>query len=70
MAEYQYVAQDGAGKKVEGRLEANNEGELRMLLRSKGLRPTRISKVALGQMDVGATLKRMMGGGGSLPRIV
>ncbi len=67
MAEYQYVAQDGAGKKVEGRLEANNEGELRMLLRSKGLRPTRISKVALGQMDVGATLKRMMGGAASLP---
>ncbi len=67
MAEYQYVAQDGAGKKVEGRLEANNEGELRMLLRSKGLRPTRISKVALGQMDVGITIKRMLGGANSLP---
>jgi len=67
MAEFQYVAQDAAGKKVEGRLEANNEGELRMLLRSKGLRPTRISKVALGQVDVGAYLQRMFGGTGSVP---
>ncbi|MBU6153506.1 MAG: type II secretion system F family protein [Bdellovibrionales bacterium] len=67
MAEYQFVAQDGSGKKVEGRLEANNEGELRMLLRSKGLRPTRISKVALGQLDVGMTIKRMLGGASSLP---
>ncbi len=41
MAEFLYIAQDGAGKKVEGRIEAENEGELRMVLRSKGLVPSR-----------------------------
>ncbi|NDG84783.1 MAG: hypothetical protein EBX52_07065, partial [Proteobacteria bacterium] len=67
MAEYLYVAKDAAGKEVEGKLEANNEGELRMALRSKGLRPTRIQKAGIGNQDIGAYLSSALGLGRSIP---
>lgn len=44
MAEYQYSGVDREGKKVNGKLSAQNEGELRMFLRNQGIRPQKISK--------------------------
>jgi type IV pilus assembly protein PilC len=67
MPEYVYVAKDGAGKEVHGKLEANNEGELRMALRSKGLRPIRIQKPGIANQDIGAYLSSVMGSGRSIP---
>ena len=66
MAEYMYVAADRQGKKTEGKLEANNEGELRMTLRSMGLRPVKISKASMSQVDIGTYLKGLLGGGDSV----
>ena len=62
MAEFMYVAADRSGKKIEGKLEANSEGELRMALRSQGLRPVKISKANLAQVDIGTFLKGLTGG--------
>ncbi len=45
MAEFEYSGVDKAGKKVSGRLEAVNDGELRMALRGQGIRPTQVSLV-------------------------
>lgn len=44
MAEYTYVGVDRKGQTVTGSLEAPTEGELRILLRSKGIRPTKLLK--------------------------
>jgi type IV pilus assembly protein PilC len=60
--EFVYVAADKAGKKVEGKMTANNEGELRMSLRGQGLRPIKISKATLTQMNVGSAIKGLAGG--------
>lgn len=67
MPEYNYVAADRTGKKIEGKLEAANEGELRMTLRGQGLRPMRISKASMAQVDIGTYLRGMLGGGASVP---
>jgi type IV pilus assembly protein PilC len=67
--EYNYVAADKTGKKIEGKLEAASEGELRMALRGQGLRPVRISKTGAAQVDVMAYLKNMLGGGQSVPTV-
>jgi type IV pilus assembly protein PilC len=67
MPEYSYLAKDSAGKQVDGRLEANNEGELRMQLRAKGLRPIRIAESGVTNMDIGDYLKRISGGATSVP---
>lgn len=64
MPEFQYVGVDKFGKKTEGRIEAANEGELRMMLRGRGIRPVRLGKVGLLQADLGTMLKR--GGGTSV----
>ncbi len=66
MAEYVYTAADRTGKKIEGKMEANSEGELRMSLRSQGLRPVKIAKASLAQVDLGTYLKSKMGGGDSV----
>lgn len=66
MAEYMYIAADRAGKKIEGKMEANNEGELRMSLRSQGYRPISIKKASMGQVDIGTYLKSLLGGGDSV----
>ena len=57
MVEYEYLAVGKDGKKVKGKVDAPNEGELRMILRAQGIRPTRISKVNLVNMDLGRFLK-------------
>jgi type IV pilus assembly protein PilC len=56
MAEFQYQGVDKAGKKVEGKLQAPSDGELRMMLRGMGVRPTRISKVGALNQDLGSLL--------------
>jgi type IV pilus assembly protein PilC len=66
VAEFMYVAADRSGKKIEGKMEANSEGELRMSLRSQGLRPVKISKANLAQVDIGTYLKGITGGGDSV----
>jgi len=67
MSEYLYVAKDAAGKEVEGKLDANNEGELRMALRSKGLRPIRIQKAGIANQDIGVYLGSLLGVKKSIP---
>lgn len=62
MAEFQYQGVDKDGKKVEGTLEAPSEGDLRMLLRSMGVRPTKITKPGIMQADLGMLVR----GGGSV----
>jgi len=57
---YQYQAVDKAGKKVTGTLEFQTEGELRMALREKGLRPTRIT---LGGQSLSTKVTQAFGGG-------
>jgi type IV pilus assembly protein PilC len=67
VAEFMYTAADKSGKKIEGKMEANSEGELRMSLRSQGLRPVKIAKANMAQVDIGTYLKGMIGGGDSVP---
>lgn len=67
MPEYSYKAKDPAGKVVDGRLEANNEGEVRMQLRTKGLRPISIGESGVSNMDIGDYLSRVTGGATSVP---
>lgn len=55
--EFQYQGVDRAGKKVSGKLDAASEGDLRMLLRSQGVRPTQVSKVGALNQDIGKLLK-------------
>ncbi|OFZ78679.1 MAG: hypothetical protein A2583_07195 [Bdellovibrionales bacterium RIFOXYD1_FULL_53_11] len=62
MTEYEYSGVDKAGKKVDGKLDAQSEGEIRMLLRAQGVRPVRISRVGAMNMDLG---KLLSGGGGA-----
>jgi type IV pilus assembly protein PilC len=62
MAEFMFVAADRAGKKTEGKMEANNEGELRMALRNQGLRPIKISRANLAQVDIGTYITGLLGG--------
>ena len=65
MAEYQYQGVDKSGKKVSGHLAAENEGALRMALRTQGIRPTRIGTKGTGfNADLGALLG---GGSNSMP---
>ncbi len=67
MPEFNYTAADRTGKKIEGKMEATSEGELRMALRGQGLRPVKISKASLAQVDIGTYLTEMLGGGGTVP---
>ena len=57
MPDYVYSGVDREGKKSSAKLQASNEGELRMILRSKGIRPTKISKAGLANQDLGALIK-------------
>ncbi|MEK6579464.1 MAG: type II secretion system F family protein [Bdellovibrionota bacterium] len=57
MAEFVYTGVDKQGKRVTGKLNVNSEGDLRMVLRSQGIRPSRITKPSLGKQDIGALLK-------------
>ena len=44
MADFEYQGIDRSGKRVSGVVSAANDGELRMTLRSQGVRPTRIAR--------------------------
>jgi len=44
MADFEYQGVDKTGKKIKGKRDALDEGELRMVLRREGIRPTQISK--------------------------
>lgn len=48
MAEFSYTGVNKTGKRVQGKIEASTEGDLRMMLRSQGIRPTEIRKGATG----------------------
>ncbi len=52
MPQFAFRGVDRDGKKREGRLEANSEGELRMLLREQGIRPLRISQSGVMGRDL------------------
>jgi len=54
--EFQYQGVDKEGKKITGKLEAPSEGELRMMLRGQGVRPTRIAPVSILNADIGTML--------------
>ncbi len=58
MPEFYYEGVSGEGKKVKGQAEALHEGEIRMILRSKGIRPTKITKANMFQTDIGSMLGR------------
>lgn len=62
MPEYVYLAADRKGKKIEGKMEASNEGELRMALRGQGLRPVKITKAGISEVDLGSSFRRLLGG--------
>ena len=57
MAEFQYWGVDKSGRKVTGKIDVANENELRMMLRGKGVRPQKISKVGWAEADLGALLR-------------
>jgi type IV pilus assembly protein PilC len=67
MPEYIYVAADRTGQKVNGKLEAANEGELRMTLRSQGLRPISVSRPSLSEVDIFSVVKDFLGMSESVP---
>ncbi|MGK5085925.1 type II secretion system F family protein [Bdellovibrionota bacterium FG-2] len=58
MPEFQYQGVDKNGKKIEGKLSASSEGELRMALRGQGIRPTRVSASGVMNTDLSAFFKR------------
>ncbi|MCC7441223.1 MAG: type II secretion system F family protein [Bdellovibrionales bacterium] len=60
--EFQYRGVDKKGRKVEGKVDAPNEGEVRMILRGQGIRPTGISKVSALNTDLGS----LLGGSGKV----
>ena len=64
MVEYQYDGVNRSGKRVSGKVDAPTEGELRMILRAQGIRPTKVSKVGALNMDLGALFTK---GVGSVP---
>jgi type IV pilus assembly protein PilC len=65
MAEYTYTGVDRSGRKVTGQLNAPTEGELRMILRGQGIRPTKIQRSgAVQKTGVGELFKK---GGISVP---
>ena len=48
MSVFQYQGVDRTGKKVSGTLDVGGEGDLRMALRTQGVRPTQITRVNAG----------------------
>lgn len=48
MAEFNYSGVNKAGKRVQGKIEASTEGDLRVMLRAQGIRPTEIRKGSAG----------------------
>ncbi len=61
MADFEYQGVDKSGKKVTGVLSATSDGELRMMLRSQGVRPTKILRKDSSGRGTSVTLSRIMG---------
>jgi type IV pilus assembly protein PilC len=61
MADFEYQGVDRSGKRVTGMLSAGSDGELRMMLRSQGVRPTRITRMNAAGGGTSLTLSRGMG---------
>ncbi len=61
MPEFQYQGVDKAGKRVQGKIDASSEGDVRMILRGMGIRPVRISKVSALNADLGKLLTKNSG---------
>jgi type IV pilus assembly protein PilC len=57
MPQFSYVGVDRTGKKVDGVMEANEEGQVRMQLRAMGVRPTRIGDAKGIHKDLGSLFK-------------
>ncbi|RYZ73564.1 MAG: type II secretion system F family protein [Proteobacteria bacterium] len=57
MAEYNYEGVDKSGNRVKGKITANTEGELRILLRGQGIRPVRVSVQSVATRDLGQMFK-------------
>jgi len=55
--EYSYQGIDKAGKKVAGKMDSPNEGEVRIALRGMGVRPTRINKEGAKRNLFGAQIR-------------
>lgn len=56
MPEFQYQGVTRAGEKVQGKIDAPDENEIRVILRGQGVRPTRISRVSVLNQDLGTML--------------
>lgn len=67
MSEWDYTGVNRSGQRVTGSVEASTEGELRMILRGQGVRPTRIGKKGALNSDIGALLRGFFGSG--MPRV-
>lgn len=66
MSEYTYTGIGKNGQKVTGTINAPTEGELRMMLRNQGIRPTRIMRAA-GKQGGKKSGGGFFGGGPSVP---
>jgi type IV pilus assembly protein PilC len=63
--QYAYAGVDKAGKKVTGMIEAAEEGQVRMQLRSMGVRPNRLGLAGAMNKDLGS----LFSGGGTTTRL-
>ncbi len=61
MPQFNYVAVDKKGSRTKGQVEAPSEAEVRVLLRAQQLRPVRIFKSGVTQID----LAKVVGGSGA-----
>ncbi|MBU6376618.1 MAG: type II secretion system F family protein, partial [Bdellovibrionales bacterium] len=60
MPDFEYQGVDRGGKKVSGVLSAQSDGELRMMLRAQGVRPTRIARKAASRGATSVTISQML----------
>ncbi len=56
MAEFEYLGVDKTGKRVTGKSDAPSEGDVRIYLRSQGIRPIRLKKIGAISQDIGKLL--------------
>ncbi len=62
MTQYRFKGVDQAGKKVIGKIDAGSILDVRMILRSQGIRPMRISKLGMLEADLMGMLSKSMVG--------
>ncbi len=68
MADFEYQGVDRAGKRVTGTVTAAGEGDVRVALRSQGVRPTRIARKKGGGAS-GGGLAALLSGGPAQPSL-